>query len=102
MSVAEVPSVGPAYPNRQQPLTKSIREQFGIPSVPSRCSKIDGEDGLYTPYEPKASNTAKVNTRWVNVDPPAPIVPVHRPAWDDREFWSKSFSLFFLNLFFFF
>lgn len=62
MTVAEVPSVGPAYPNRQLPLTKQMREQFGIPSVPSRCSKTD-PDNTYTPYEPKAANTAKVRQR---------------------------------------
>jgi hypothetical protein len=58
MRVAEVPMVGPGYPDRQQPLTKAIREQFGIPSVPSRCSKDAAN--VYTPFEPKAANTAKV------------------------------------------
>jgi hypothetical protein len=43
--------------------------------------------GSYRPFVPKEETTFKARAKWVNLPPPAPLVPVHRPAWDDRKFW---------------
>jgi hypothetical protein len=77
-------AVGPLYPKRIVPLPAAARSPVGIPTVPSR---VDPR-GVYHPLEPTEESSHRVQSRWVNLPPPAPLVPVHRPAWDDRAFWA--------------
>jgi hypothetical protein len=75
---------GPAYPKRTVALPAATRLALGIPTVPSRVDSW----GVYRPFAPKEASSRRVQSRWVNLPPPAPLVPAHRPAWDDRAFWA--------------
>lgn len=70
-----------------------LRTQFGVPTVPAR---VNADDGSYELRPPKGrgsagdlppANSLRHRARWVNVPPPLPLVPVFRPAIDDRYFW---------------
>ena len=70
-----------------------VRKEYGIPTVPAR---LDCPEGTYTAIEPRGRgltgelpplNSLRHRYKWLNLAPPAPLVPVHRHAWDDRHFW---------------